>query len=157
MNRIQAGIYSGILGTFVAGAMLLMNNALHGIPEIHVARSIAVMLGAPDHIMAGVVVFAVVGILAGGGLFAAIAPGLPLKGYLAKSLAFAGATWLFLMIVCMPLTGAGFFGLHGGMIVPEATLVLNLVYWLVLGLTFRWLLAPASRPAGQTDTGQPQS
>lgn len=152
MNRTQAGIYSGVLGTFVTGAMLLMSNALHSIPEIHVARSLAVMLGAPDHIMAGVAVFVIVGVL-GGMLFAALAPKLPVPSYFGKSLACAGTTWLFLMVVCMPLTGAGLFGLHGGPIVPEATLVLNVVYWLVLGLTYRWLLAPAA----QADTTQAQS
>lgn len=153
MNRIQAGIYGGILGTIVAGSMLLLNNALHGIPEIHVVRSIAAMLGASNHIMAGVIAFVILGIFVGGGLFAAFAPKLPMPGYFGKSLAFAGATWLFLMLVCMPVTGAGLFGLHGGVIVPEATLVLNLAYWLVLGLTYRWLLAPAV----QTDSTQVQS
>jgi hypothetical protein len=152
MNRIQAGLYSGALGTFVTGAMLLMNNALHSVPEIHVIRTVAAMLGATDHFMAGVVAFVIIGIC-GGSLFAAFAPRLPVRGYFRKSLAFAGATWLFLMLVGMPLTGAGFFGLHGGMIVPEATLVLNLAYWLVLGLTYRWLQAPAA----QVDASQTQS
>jgi hypothetical protein len=96
--------------------------------------------------MAGVVVFVITGIFIGGGLFAAFAARLPVPTYFGKSLAFAAATWLLLMLVGMPVTGAGLFGLNGGLVVPEATLVLNIAYWIVLGMTYRWMLAPSAQP-----------
>ena len=150
MNRFKMGFLSSALATFIAGSMLLMNNALHSFPEVHVARSLAAMLGAPDHVMVGVVAILVVGILGCGALFVTLAPRLPMKSYLAKSLAFGAASWLLMMVVFMPLVGAGFFGLARGADVPIAMLVLHFVFWLVLGISYRWLVAPI----GQSNTGQ---
>ena len=46
---------------------------------------------------------------------------------------FGVGAWLAMMIVMMPMAGAGLFGLGLGMMTPVATLVLHVVYGLVLG------------------------
>lgn len=152
MSRIKLGFYSGTVATFVAGSILLMNNALHGVPAIHVASTLARLLGESDHIMVGVLGILVIGIFVFGGLFAALAPRLPIGTYLGKSLIFAAVTWLFTMVVVMPLDGSGFFGLKVGPILPEAMLALNLAYWIVLGLSYRWLAVPAGDAKASPDT-----
>lgn len=145
MTSIKMGFVSGTVATVVAGSMLLVNNALHGFPEVRVARTIAAMLGSPEHVMVGVAVILILGIFVCGALYAVFAPRLPVKTYLAKSLVFGAASWLLMMVLFMPLAGAGLFGLGRSLAVPAATLVLNLAYWLVLGLSYRYLMSPVKR------------
>ena len=148
MSRITMGIYSGVMGTIVLGAMLLMNNALHGIPEVHVASTLADIMGETGHTLYGVAAILVIGIFICGGAFVALAPKLPLRSFLGKSLVFAAASWLLTMVVVMPLGGDGFFGLKGGgPIVPESMLVLILAYWLAFGVSYRWLVGPQGQPS----------
>jgi hypothetical protein len=145
MTSIKAGFLSGLLGTYVAGSMLLMNNALHSFPDVRVARTLAGLLGSPGDVMVGVAVILITGIFVFGALFAVLAPRLPMRMYLAKSLAFGLVSWLLMMVLFMPLAGAGLFGLGRSPVVPAVTLVLNLAYWLVLGMSYRWLVGPAGR------------
>ena len=146
MTSIKNGFISGGLATYVAGSMLLVNNALHSFPEVRFARTLADILGAPGDVMVGVAAILITGIFVIGGLFSVFAPRLPLRTYFAKSLALAAVSWLFMMTVFMPLGGAGLFGLERSPVVPVATLVLNLAYWVVLGMSYYWLTAPSSRP-----------
>jgi hypothetical protein len=144
MTRIKTGFLSGLLATYVAGSMLLMNNALHSFPEVRFARTLAEVLGTPGNVMVGVAVILITGIFVFGALFAVLAPRLPMQMYLTKSLAFAVTSWVLMMVLFMPLAGAGFFGLERSPVVPVGTLVLNLAYWLVLGMSYRWLVGPAA-------------
>ena len=145
MTSIRMGFLSGLLGTYVAGSMLLVNNAFHSFPDVRVAKTLAEVLGSPGHTLVGVAAILIAGIFVFGALFAVLAPRLPMRMYLAKSLAFAAASWVLMMVLFMPLAGAGFFGLERSPVVPAVTLVLNLAYWLVLGMSYRWLVGPAHR------------
>lgn len=148
LSSITTGFQSGLVATLIAGSMLLMNNALRGIPEIQIARTLAGILGSPDQIMVGVAGILVTGIFVFGALYAVLSPRLPLRSQLGRSLAFAAASWLLMMLVFMPVGGSGWFGLNGGPIVPLATLVLSIVYWIVLGVTYRWLATPDEESDG---------
>ncbi len=143
MTRIKNGFMSGLLATVIAGSMLLMNNALHQFPEVQFARTLSELLGAPGQIMTGVIAILFIGIFAFGALYAVLAPRLPVPSYLGRGLAFGAVSWLVMMVVYMPLVGAGLFGLERSGIVPIAMLVLNLAYWVVLSLTYRWLSSAA--------------
>lgn len=147
MFRIQMGFYSGIVATLFTGGMLLMKNALHVIPQLHVARAISALLGMHDSLLPGVVAIFVLGVVVFGGLFAAYATKIPVRSYLGKSLLCAAAMWVLWTAVFMPLTGEGFFGLNGGVVVPFGALVLSIVYWLILGMSFRWLTGPVAEPS----------
>lgn len=46
------------------------------------------------------------------------------------------APWLIMMVVMMPMAGAGFFGLALGMAAPVVTLVLHLVFGAELGAVY---------------------
>lgn len=139
MANIKSGFISGFLATYVVASMMLMNNALHGFPEVHVARTLAGMLGFRDGALVGWIVLLVAGIFVIGGVFAVYATRLPLRSYLAKGLACGMVSWLLMMVVFMPLGGAGLFGLGSSAVVPLATLLLNLAYWVVLSLSYRWI------------------
>lgn len=142
MNGIKTGFMSGALATYITGSLLLLNNALRQFPDVHIAKTLSALLGAPGQTMVGVIVILITGVFVFGALFAVLAPRLPVRGYLGKGLAFGAASWLVMMVVYMPLGGAGLFGLERSAIVPFVTLVLNLVYWVVLSLTYRWLSSP---------------
>jgi len=49
---------------------------------------------------------------------------------------FAVVAWLMMMIVVMPMAGAGMFGLGLGMMAPVATLVLHVLFGQVLGRVY---------------------
>ncbi|HKA43607.1 MAG TPA: DUF6789 family protein [Burkholderiales bacterium] len=142
MVSIRNGLISAIFATLAAGSMMLMNNALHRVPELHLARTLAAVLGYPDRLMVGWIAFLVLGILVFGVLFAVLAPKLPVRSYLVKGLIFGVMSWLLMMVVIMPLAGAGFFGVTRGHILALAALVLNLVYWIVLSLIYRSDIEP---------------
>ena len=53
--------------------------------------------------------------------------------YRVRGVLFAIAAWLGMMVVLMPMAGAGVFGLNRGMMVPVAALAMHVVFGLVLG------------------------
>lgn len=81
---------------------------------------------------AGIVVHVSAGI-AEGGLY-----GLAARRFSARSgMGYMGVMWLIMMLVVMPVTGKGRFGLRSGTDVPVATFVLHMVFGLGLGLVAR--------------------
>nr|WP_244483514.1 DUF6789 family protein [Mesorhizobium sp. 1M-11] len=52
-----------------------------------------------------------------------------------------------MMILPMPMAGAGLFGLALGMMAPVMTLILHFIWGAVLGVMFRMLPAEAVMPA----------
>jgi len=142
MSNIKSGFLSGFVATYVVVSMLGMNNALRGIPEVHVARTLADILGHADRPAVGWIVLMIAGVFVIGGLYAEFAHRLPLRKSLTKGLALGMVSWLFMMLVFMPLGGAGLFGLGRSAVVPLVTLVLSLVYWVVLALMYRYLAGP---------------
>jgi uncharacterized membrane protein YagU involved in acid resistance len=144
MERIKAAFTAGLVATVVVGSMLLMNNALHRLPRLGIGRSLASILGLPDNLFVGWLVFVVFGVFVFSVVFAVSAPRIPVKTYAVKGLLFGAACWLFMMVVFMPLAGQGFFAFDRGHVVAALCLVVNLVYGLVVALVYRWLAGPES-------------
>ena len=67
---------------------------------------------------------------------------------LPKGLLLGMVSWLLMMVVFMPLGGAGLFGLERSAVVPLVTLVLNLIYWVVLAAMYRYLAGPQPQRQG---------
>lgn len=53
-----------------------------------------------------------------------------------KGMLFSIAPWFLMMIVMMPMTGAGFFGMGLGLAAPVITLMLHLIFGAVLGAVY---------------------
>jgi len=66
-------------------------------------------------------------------IFDAIVPG---GSHWLKGTLFGIGAWLLMMILVMPMAGAGLFGMALGIMVPIATLVLHLIFGAVLGGTY---------------------
>ena len=144
MERIKIASASGLVATLVIGSMMVMNNAVHGWPNVGIGKMLASLLGEPEQVFHGWLVFLVLGIFVCSNLYAFLAPKIPIRSYLVKGMLFALASWLIAMLVLWPLTGADPFVLNRGHITAAVTLLLSLVYWLVFSILYRWLWVPAT-------------
>jgi len=152
MGYILSGVQGGVWATFVTAALMLMNNAIREIPELHIVRTLSAILGTPDHVAVAWLVFLAIGILLGV-VFAVIAPRFPIRSNMVKGLLFGFAVWLGMMLLIMPLAGAGFFAVNRPAVVPMATLVLSLVYGMILATSYSWVLVASKAPPKKTDQG----
>jgi hypothetical protein len=79
-----------------------------------------------------------IGTIIWGILFALVEPGLP-GGYWLRGVLFSIGAWLLMMLIPMPMAGAGLFGLNLGIGAPIATLILHIIFEAVLGAGYGWL------------------
>jgi len=49
---------------------------------------------------------------------------------------FASGAWVLMMLIVMPLAGAGLFGIRLGLMAAVMTLVLHVIFGAVLGLGY---------------------
>ena len=136
MVSIRSGIQGGFAGTFAASAIMIMNNAIGKVPELHIAKTLNTVLGTTNHAIIGWIAFFMIGTFVLGPLFAVLAPRIRIKVNLLKGLMFGVLVWLGMMMVLIPLAGGGFFAMHRSPIVPGVTLAVALVYGLVLSAVY---------------------
>lgn len=154
ITMLRSGILGGFAATCMASVIMLMNNAIGKIPDLHIPQTLSVMLGEPDHIMVGGITFFITGTFLFGIIYPLIARRLPVRSNLIKGLLFGLAIWLAMMLLVMPLAGAGFFAINSGAIAPAAVLLLTLVYAMVLAAVYAWDLA-GGEPLAKTSGGKP--
>lgn len=146
------GIVAGFTATVVLSALMLMKSAMGLMPEVNaiqmLSRMAATYGGLPQNPVIGWLLHFFIGTILWGILFALVVPRLP-GGYWLRGVVFATGAWLLMMIVAMPMAGAGLFGLTLGIGAPIATLVLHLVFGAVLGAVYGWLQSERNAPAGQ--------
>ena len=128
---IGRGIIAGFVATVVLSAMMLMKQSMGLMPELDPIGMITTMAGASSPVVGWASHF-VIGTVFWGVGFAIVSPYLP-GPYWLRGIAFAFCAWLVMMIVMMPMAGAGIFGRGLGMMVPVATFVLHVVFGAVLG------------------------
>jgi Family of unknown function (DUF6789) len=131
MNNILKGVVAGLAATVVLSVLMLMKSAMGLMPQLDVISMLSGMMGGGAalgwmaHILIGAVVW--------GGLFAVLEPKLPGGSLWLKGVIFGVGAWLLMMVVVMPMAGAGFFGMKLGMVAPIMTLMLHVIYGAVLG------------------------
>lgn len=132
VGRIRAGSVAGLGVVVLTTGLNLVGRRRRILSRAMDLREMAPFVDASRHpdrsLAAGVVVHLVSGI-AEGGLY-----GLVVKRYTARSgMEFMAVTWLVTMLVVMPLTGKGKFGLRSGANVPIATFVLHMIFGAAIG------------------------
>jgi hypothetical protein len=136
MGRIAKGLAAGAAATAVLSMLMVMKTAMGVMPQLDLPKMIAGMMGAPDTPALGWAIHAMIGIV-GYGLAIALLDGrLPGKSATLHGLLLGFAGWLVMMVMLMPMAGAGLFGMALGMMAPLMTLVLHLIFGAVLGSTF---------------------
>jgi hypothetical protein len=133
-NNWLKGMVAGFVATIVLSALMLMKTMMGVMPEINPIKMISDMLGEPPAI--GWVMHFLIGTVLWGTLFAWLDPNIPGEGHWLKGILFAVGAWLVMMIVMMPMAGAGLFGSHLGIMAPVMTLILHGIYGLILGAVY---------------------
>ena len=141
MHNISAGLLAGFIATVVLSAMMVIKGMMGVMPELDVAAMIGMMMGAP--VAVGWIIHFMIGTIAWGGGFALLYDVIPSDSAVGKGIVFGVAAWLGMMIMIMPMAGAGFFGMNMGVMAPVMTLVLHIVFGAVLGLVYQNRVKPA--------------
>ena len=142
MQNISAGLVAGFVATVVLSAMMIAKGMMGVMPELDVIVMLSKMMGAPAAM--GWLAHFMIGTLAWGGGFAVLYALIPGGTALLKGIVFGVAAWLGMMIMVMPMAGAGLFGMTMGLMAPMMTLVLHVIFGAVLGVTYHMRAAPAT-------------
>ncbi len=143
MGNLTKGVIAGFAATVVLSALLLIKGAMGLMPDLNTIAMLAKMTGGGMAV--GWLAHFVIGTVLWGGLFVAMVGLLPGGSYVGKGLVFGIGAWLAMMILVMPMAGAGLFGLSLGIMAPIMTLVLHLIYGAVLGWVYGAQLPLVSR------------
>lgn len=137
MKHLFSGFAAGLVATVFLSALMVAKSMMGVMPALDVIAMLSAMMGASA--LMGWLAHFMIGTLAWGGGFALLYDVIPGNGAIAKGVAFGIAAWAGMMILVMPMAGAGFFGLAMGMMAPMMTLVLHIAFGAVLGATFQAL------------------
>jgi len=126
---------AGFVATAVMSVFMVMKTMMGVMPELDIAAMLAKMMGAPDTPIIGWVGHFMIGTVGYGIVFALLA------GKLLGSLVVQGTIvgmlgWLAMMVMVMPMAGAGLFRLNFGIMAPIMTLMLHLIFGAVLGWVY---------------------
>lgn len=141
MNKYAAGAVAGFAATVVLSVMMVAKGMMGIMPELDVIAMLSTMMGAPA--LMGWMAHFMIGTLAWGIGFALLYDMIPGGSALAKGVVFGIAAWLGMMIMVMPMAGAGFFGMAIGIMAPMMTLVLHVIFGAVLGVVYQAQAKPA--------------
>ena len=131
--RFGRALLAGLVATVVLSAVMLMKHAMGLMPQLNAIAMISHMMGAS--LAVGWIVHFTIGAVLWGLLYAWLNPRLAGPQWL-RGVEFATGAWLIMMIMLMPMAGAGAFGLKIGMMAPVATLMLHWIYGAVLGTIY---------------------
>jgi len=136
--NIKAGFLSGFIATVVLSILMIIKAKMGLMPELNAINMLADMMNAP--LLMGWITHFMIGTVVWGLLFSTIVEKLP-SDIITNAVIFSVIAWLMMMMIVMPIAGAGLFGLKLGMMAPVATLMLHLIWGVVLGFTYKRLVA----------------
>jgi len=148
MKNIKKSMIAGFVATVVLSVLMVIKMMMGVMPDLNAIKMMTTMahdmLGTPAVPVVGWLMHFMIGTVLWGVLFALTEKSLPGGGYVSKGLSFGMLAWVLMMVMVMPMAGAGFFGLSLGVMAPVMTLMLHLVYGAVLGSLYGKLLSSAS-------------
>ncbi len=133
MGHIGKGVVGGLAGTAVMSVLMVMKSAMGLMPELDVIHMLSGMMGVSAGI-AWVIHFMIGAIW--GVLFALSYRVIPGGSSVVKGMVFGAGAWLLMMVMVMPMAGAGLFGMSMGIMAPVMTLMLHLIFGAVMGLVY---------------------
>lgn len=140
MNHYTSGLIAGLVATIVLSALMLMKTAMGMLPGLNAIAMLAGLAnqyaGLPGTPLVGWVLHFLIGTLLWGLLFAWLGARIPGPSHVVRGIVFSIGAWVLMMIIPMPLAGAGLFGLKIGIAAPIATLVLHIIFGAVLGAVY---------------------
>ncbi|EKV31401.1 hypothetical protein C882_3774 [Caenispirillum salinarum AK4] len=128
------GMLAGFIATVVLSLVMLGKGAVGLMPQLDVIAALTALLGSESRAVGWIAHF-VLGTVPWGIAFVLIERGLP-GGCAMRGVLFGGLAWVAMMVIFMPLIGAGLFANQLGWAVWAVTLVLHVIYGWVLGFTY---------------------
>ena len=141
MKNFLKAMVAGLVATIVLSLLMVMKGAMGIMPQLDLPRMIAGMMGMPDAPMLGWAVHFFIGVVVYGAALALLDEHLPGDSKMGHGVLLATVGWLMMMVVLMPMAGAGLFGLNLGISAPIMTLMLHLIFGAVLGAYYGHALA----------------
>ena len=141
MARLGNGILAGLAATIVLSIFMMMKQMMGMMPQMDVIAMLTKMSGASTPLMGWVMHF-MIGSIVWGGLFALLHDSIPGGSTIMRGIVFGIGAWLMMMVVVMPMAGAGLFGMNFGMAAPVMTLMLHIIFGATLGVVYGWRAAP---------------
>ena len=149
MGHLKNGFIAGFAATLALSAIMVMKTSMGLMPDLNPIQMLEQMmhsrLGLPATPIMGWIMHFAIGTVLWGGIFSMIISFIPGKSFVAKGIIFATGAWLLMMLIPMPMSGAGLFGINIGPMAPVMTLVLHWIWGIVLGATFKKLDRSSSR------------
>ncbi len=141
--RALRGVVAGFAATVVLWVLKLSSGALPQLETIRfldrVAEATAKFTALPDPPMAGWMWHLMIGTLFWGALFGILLPILPGRRYWMKGVAFGVMIGMLVMLMVMPLAGAGYFGMQLTLLDPVVSLIFHIIYGVTLGAVYVFL------------------
>ncbi len=142
MSNTVRGTLSGLVGSLVLAALILLQGMIGFYPDVNVVALLSKLGGISigqawaDHFIIGIVLW-------GLGI-SAIDATVTGAAYWVKGLLVGLIGWLIMMLAFMPWGGSGLFGWKLGAAAPLLTLADHVIYGLILGISYGILtsLAP---------------
>lgn len=150
MKSFSKAMVAALVATIVLSLLMVMKSAMGIMPQLDLARMIAGVMGMPDVPAVGWVVHFFIGVVIYGAALALLDERLPGESRIWHGVLIAIVGWLVMMLLLMPMAGAGLFGLGLGISAPVMTLMLHLIFGAVLGAYYGHSLARG--PANRTRT-----
>ena len=145
MKNFPKAMVAGLVATIVLSLLFVMKDAMGIMPQLNLPKMIAGMMGMPDAPMAGWAVHFFIGVVVYGAALALLDEHLPGDSKIGHGVLLATVGWLIMMVVLMPMAGAGVFGLNLGISAPIMTLMLHLIFGAILGAYYGHALARQAR------------
>ncbi|MEB0060243.1 DUF6789 family protein [Variovorax sp. LG9.2] len=133
MKDIPKGLLAGLAATIVLSVLMVLKATMGFMPQLDLPQMLAGMMGSPDQPLIGWIVHFVIGIVIYGVAIAALDSKLQGTSRVGHGIMLGIIGWLIMMLVLMPMAGAGLFGMNMGIMASVMTLVLHLIFGAVLG------------------------
>lgn len=143
MARLGNGFLAGFAATIVLSIFMMMKEMMGMMPDMNVIAMLTKMSGASTPAMGWLMHF-MIGTVVWGGLFALLQDRIPGSNTVIRGIVFGIAAWLLMMVIVMPMAGAGMFGMNFGKAAPVMTLMLHMIFGATLGAVYGWRAAPKS-------------
>ena len=136
MNKIRNGLIAALAATLVLSLLMIIKGMMGMMPDMNVIAMLAKQMGGGPAM--GWAAHFMIGVIGYGLAYALVFSNLKIGGHILRGLTLGIAGWLVMMVVVMPMMGAGLFGLKmpSAMMVPVATLILHAIFGIVLGAVF---------------------
>ncbi|MFU8896728.1 MAG: DUF6789 family protein [Gammaproteobacteria bacterium] len=136
MSSAGNGLLAGLAATIVLSGLMVIKAIMGVMPELDLPTMIAGMMGSPDSPMLGWAVHFMIGVVGYGLAMAFLNEHLPGNSPTVHGVIVGFAGWLLMMVMVMPMVGAGLFGMNMGLMAPMMTLVLHVIFGAVLGWVY---------------------